>query len=434
MNAHVQRDGGKVCLDGISNFENVDPALSHMKAIRCVLAYEGQSVDWDWLLGASGEAFCCYYHPDGTHLTQFVHSWDIANAALSLYGFAGQWWAASTGPDIAPAWPVMEAEIAAGRPIIAPGIKPGWNGINSLCDHWFVITGVDPAAGKVTILGAGDAAVETLLPTGDDPRPYPQGIHPCWYGILRHIEPGKSLGHYGPDKPMLVVTRIGPTMDPKTAALAALERAVQLAHEPSVTAQGGWGMGTYLAGLTSLQRMHDDLLAARGDGETEYRRLNPTKEQPFSGLLSELEHLRLLAARRHAAAGFLRQAAELLPDCREPLWAAAEQYEHVAEHAMRAFEVCFKSETEWLSIQAVDAGGDDPDTHIGRRAYYRKSAKALAYPANRQIMAEHLAAIIAAEHAAIGQIEDSLTMIQAERMRGTANLDLPRSAEGKVVQ
>ncbi len=408
MNAHVQRDGGKVCLDGISNFENVDPALSHMKAIRCVLAYEGQSVDWDWLLGASGEAFCCYYHPDGTHLTQFVHSWDIANAALSLYGFAGQWRAASTGPDIAPAWPVMQAEIAAGRLIIAPGIMPYWNGINSRCDHWYIVTGVDPAAGQVTILGAGDAAVETPLPTGDDPRPSPQGTHPCWYGILRHIEPGKSTGHYGPDKPMLTITRLGPPMEPKSAALAALQRAVQLAHEPSVTAEYGWGKGVYLSGLAALQRLHDDLLATQGHGLDEYQQLNPTKDEPFAGLKPEIANLRLLAARRHAAAGFLKQAAQLLPDAKESLLAAAEPYEQSATHAHAAFGVCFNSEADWLKFQALEQGDQDASHHIGWRSYFRKAEEKLADPTNRQTMADHLAAVLSAEQSAITQIEKAL--------------------------
>ncbi|MCC7406802.1 MAG: hypothetical protein IT442_01945 [Phycisphaeraceae bacterium] len=404
----VKREASKVCIDDVPNYKNIDSDLSHMRALRCILEYHGQPVDWDWLLGATGEAFCYYYHPDGTHLTQFVHSWDIANAALSLYGYAGQWRAASPGPDIAPAWPVMASEIAAGRPILAPGIMPGWNGINSLCDHWFVVTGLDPAAGKVTVLGVSDAAVDTPLPTGDAVQPYPQGPHPCWYGILRHLEPSKSTGHYGPDKPIMTIARVGPPIDPKTAALAALQLAVQLAHEPSVTAEHGWGKGVYLSGLAALHRLHDDLLAAQGDGLEEFRKLNPTKDEPFGGLKPEIANLRLLAARRHAAAGFLRQVADLFPDSAAPLRLAADDYDRAADHAQAAFDVCYVSQADWLKIMALEFGDRNPSTHTGWRSYFRKAEENLASPANRQTMADHLAAILTAEQSALARIEQAL--------------------------
>ena len=37
-------------------------------------------------MAGSGEAFCYYYHPDGTFLSAMVHSYDVMNAALGLYG------------------------------------------------------------------------------------------------------------------------------------------------------------------------------------------------------------------------------------------------------------------------------------------------------------------------------------------------------------
>ncbi|MCC7145851.1 MAG: hypothetical protein IT443_05350 [Phycisphaeraceae bacterium] len=426
----------KASIANVKNFENIDSDLSHLKAIRCVLEYHGQTVDWDWLLGASGEAFCYYYHPDGTHLTQFVHSWDIANSALSLYGYGGQWRAASPGNDIAPAWSALASELAAGRLIIAPGIMPYWNGINSRCDHWYIVTGLDPAAGKVTILGApapgsADAPFETPLPTGDAAQPYPQGPHPCWYGILRQIEPGKNTGHYGPDKPMMTVARLGPPMEPKSAALAALKRAVQLAHEPPVTAQTGWGKGTYLAGLAALQRLHDDLLAAQGNGLDEYQQLNPTKDEPFAGLKPEIANLRLLAARRHAAAGFLKQAAQLLPDAQASLLAAAEPYEQSATHAQAAFDVCFKSEADWLKNQALEQGDQDASHHIGWRNYHRQAARLLADPANRKALADHLAAILTAEKSALTQIEKALADLNDSTTQPAASPPVPKLSTEK---
>lgn len=149
-----------------------------------VLRFHGVDVDDDWLMGVSGEAFAYYYHPDGTYLTPFVHSWDWALAALEAYGFTGEWREAGCGTGVEPSLRTLEREIEAGRLVIAPGIKASRNGINSRCHWWFVVNGVDVEGQQVNLVRTCDRAANFApVPKGDssDPREHPlsDSSRPC---------------------------------------------------------------------------------------------------------------------------------------------------------------------------------------------------------------------------------------------------------------
>jgi hypothetical protein len=41
---------GRAVLPNAKSFENCDSTLSHLRAVRCVLEYHGEAVDWNWLI------------------------------------------------------------------------------------------------------------------------------------------------------------------------------------------------------------------------------------------------------------------------------------------------------------------------------------------------------------------------------------------------
>jgi hypothetical protein len=406
VKADVKNEGGKVWIEGVSDFANLDSGLSHLRAIRCVLEYYGEEVDWDWLMGVSGEAFCYYYHPDGTCLSQYVHSWDIANAALGAYGYTGRW-RTELSPDVTPALDAIWRELSNRRLVIAPGIMPGRDGISSQCGHWFVVTGIDREERRVKLCGAPGGKAEFKLPHGDDPKPEP---HPRWYGMLRSFD--GIEGHYGPpraDNPILVIDKKTETEGEEELVLAALRRAVALARQDSIVASFGWGAGTYLSGHTALEKLREDLIAAKGDGVEEFQRLNPPKGDPFRGLGDELEFLELLSRRRESAAKFLSQAAGLLPEAARPhLAAAAENFKGSAAEAIKAFQIRYGSEQELARMDRLIWEGTSGDDNPEWVAYWEAADEALAGRDKRKTMAEHLGRVLEFETAAVSEIEKAL--------------------------
>ncbi len=403
----IEIEGEKMrSIKGVDNFDNSDSSLSHLCAIACVLTYYGEKVDWDWLMGTSGEAFCYYYHPDGTFLSQFVHSYDIANAALGAYGYAGKW-RFEHSDNITPALTTIESEITHGRLVIAPGMMPGPDGITSACHYWFVVTGIDRDAQKVRLLGAEEKEVEVPLPIGDSNKPR---RHPRWYGIARSF---KGIdGHYGPigaDNPVLLVDRMRQPVEQKDVVLKSLRQAISLAREESVFCSGGYGAGTYLSGLTALQRLRDDLLAAKGDELDEYERLNKPKSDPFRGLGDELEFLKLLSWRRRSAANFLTQVVPLLPEAARPhLTVASKHFKDSATEAIKAFNIRYGSEKEHARIHELIREGKHGDDNPEWVTYWKRADEALASRNKRKAMADHLTRVLEFEKMAIAELEKAL--------------------------
>ena len=402
----MKQDGNMIGIEGVDNFDNLDGGLSHLRAIACVLSYYGEKVDWDWLMGMSGEAFCYYYHPDGTFLSQSVHSWDVAGAALGAYGYAGKW-RFEPSDDTTPALTTIESEIAHGRLVIAPGIMPSPDGMGSRCHYWFVVTGMDRKAQKVRLLGAEEREVEASLPFGDSDK---SSRHPRWYGIVRSFE--GIDGHYGPagaDNPVLLIERMGQSVEQKDLLLKSLRRGVSLAREASTSCSFGYGAGTYLSGHTAVQRLRDDLLAAKGDGLDEYERLNKPKGDPFRGLGDELAFLELLLWRRRSAADFLTQAAPLLPEATRPhLASASNHFEDSAAEAMKAFDIRYGSEQAQIH-ELIREGKYDED-HPEWIAYWKQADEALASRNKRKAMADHVARVLESEKAAITEMEKALAV------------------------
>ena len=405
MRVSTEREGTAASIDyAVDIHEHPLSGLSHIHRIADLLRYYGQDVEIDWLMGVSGEAFAYYYHPDGTYLTPFVHSWDSALAALEAYGFEGEW-RSEKGADVEPSLRAIRDEIGSGRLVIAPGIKASPNGVNSRCHWWFVVNGVDVEAHEVSRLEeAGAPANFAAVPKGDssDPR-----AHRRWYGIVR-----TAVGmdnHYGPcggDNPLLLVKRAAQQPDRRVLVLGAMECAVRIAREEPVRL-GGWGGGEYLAGFAALERLLADLEAAKGDGVEEFKHLNPTKGDPFGGIHEELVHLRLLAERRRAAAAFLRKATVHLPDAaRSHTNTAAAKYNQVSSLALEAFELRHGQVEEndrICEMAREERFGEDVPEWV---AYWRRAKANLADPQKRRNLTNLITSALAADHKAIAKIEN----------------------------
>ncbi len=391
--------------DQLVTYDNTDPGLSHMYTVRAWLQHAGHTVDFDTLMAGAGEAFCYYYHPQsyplkGQRNTQFVHSWNVANSALALYGYRGQWVSAWKDNDIDAGLTSLKQHLASGEPLVAAGIMPNIDGIHSRCDHWFLITGVDAAAQRITVVGAGPQPTVTPFPFGDAE---PAGHHPCWYGILRTFADGIK-GHYWPDadRPIFPITRVGQPLSAREIARTAFQFAASLAEEPPATT--GRAKDTYMSGLAALEQLHSDLLATQGDGIEDFRHRNPLVE-PSTGIREELAHMWLLAQRRRAAVRYMSSIAPLFPEAvRSKLTAASAAYGDSAAHALAGFELLYQSAAIFEGMPDDFPTGGHKSTPESV-AYWQKVNTALAAPAVRKQIAEHLAQVIAAERVALGHIK-----------------------------
>jgi hypothetical protein len=201
-------------------------------------------------------------------------------------------------------------------------------------------------------------------------------------------------------------------MDPPQVAQQALSRALALARETSTESVWGYGRGVYLAGLTALRRLQHDLAAAQGDGVAEYRALNMAPGDPFDGLGDELPFLLLLADRRASAARFVEQASAVLPVAASGhLMAAAAHYRASALEAEQAFGLYCGSRVQWQSALALleQPGGDQSPAWQG---FWASAEESLADRATRAQMAEHVARVVAAEAAAVEELEHTLESIR----------------------
>ena len=399
----VMCEGTEVWIDyAVDVHKHPLSGLSHIYRIADVLRYYGQDVDTDWLMGISGEAFAYYYHPDGTFLTPFVHSWDSALAGLEAYGYSGQWVTSERGNSVEPSLRAIEREINAGRLVLAPGIEASKNGINSRCHYWFIVNGVDMREQEVSLVGSRNRAASFIpLPKGDsrDPRE-----HPRWYGILRTGDQ-----HYG-DNPLLLVKYGGQEHNQRALVVRTLERISKTGREPVELKR--YGGGTYLAGVAALERLLSDVEAARGDGVEEFKRLNPTKGDPFGGIHEELVHLRLLAERRRAAGAFLRKATVHLPDAAHSHTnAGAAKYDHVSRLALEAFELRHGPAREHDRICELARTEGYSDRDPVWNAFWEQANENLADSGKRKDLARLIRQALDAERAAISEIEKVLVVL-----------------------
>ena len=203
--------------------------------------------------------------------------------------------------------------------------------------------------------------------------------------------------------------------------VAALVHVVEHADDP-VSIEGWGGAGAtqpYLSGLVAMRRLVSDLEQLRGDGLVEFRALNPARpdDGQFRGMHEELQHLRVLADRRHAAQSFLSQAADVC-DARfcgaaPALRAAAVAYGHVGSLALRTFECRHGSTAEADGAFAVLAAGfpsgEEVDAWSG---YWQRADERLASASLRAQMAGMLRRLVRYEEEARGQLVEAVRHLQ----------------------
>ena len=403
MHESILQDGTRIWIDWAADIDESGlSGLSHIYRLADLMRFYGVEVDFDWLMGISGEAFAHYYHPDGTFLTPFTHAWDSALTGLRAYGFYGEWMTSGRGTGVESSLRTIEHEIKAGRPVIAPGIKASKDSIHSRCHYWFIMNGVDVLEKQASLVGSPDCSVNFVpLPEGDsnDPRE-----HPRWHGIVR-----TGNKHYG-DNPLLLVKQGTLARKKRESVLQSLEIMTKTSQQPIVLK--GYGEGTYLAGVQALERLLLDVQRTQGEGLEEFRRLNPTKDDPFGGVHEELVHLRLLAERRRAAAAFLRKATMHLPGKTQPdMDAAAAKYDEVSQLALEAFELRhgpIEENDRIIEMSRVENSGDDTPEWV---AYWKRADENLANAALRRDLANLIRRALEAECEAIAEIEKVLARL-----------------------
>ena len=196
-----------------------------------------------------------------------------------------------------------------------------------------------------------------------------------------------------------------------------------VAHGDDPVCIDGWGGAgatqPYLSGLVAMGRLVSDLELLRGDGLAEFRALNPAKpdDGQFRGMAEELQHLRSLSDRRHAAQSFLSQAADIC-DARSSgaapaLRAAAAAYGHVGRLAMRTFERRHGSTAEADAAFSVLAAGfpsgEEVDAWSG---YWQRADERLASASLRAQMATLLRLLLRYEGDARGHLADAVRQLQ----------------------
>jgi RNA polymerase sigma-70 factor (ECF subfamily) len=332
---HIQRPGQvltRKVLSGVSLFEK-DDTFSHMRALKAVLDFQGQKVDWDYLLGASGEAFCNYFSPQWTYLTRFAHSWDVVNAACEVYGYFAEW---RIGGGFEETIDIIESSLSDGKPVAAPGINPSVSEHGGSETHyWFVVTGLDRHKKQICLSGAAEQDLLVSYPweMRNGQRVYE------WHGIVPCLNVWPQLIARNP----LVMVAPSANGNPSNRAGESLKRAVALAHEPPLS-------------MTDAEPMHiNSGVAAFESWATALRETvamdlthcdTPTQTRGHYGSVMYAASKRVEIS-RHAAASYVHGLAETCPDLpSRDLVEAANHYERVAHGARRLFELYFDPQEE----------------------------------------------------------------------------------------
>ena len=331
-------------LSGIASFEK-EEIFTHMRALKAVLEYCKVRVDWDYLLGVSGEAFSIYTGPTWTYLSRFVHSWDVCQAACEGYAFRSKW---HVGETFEAALKLIDESLQRGAPALVPGINPSVaeNG-GSECHYWFVVTDVDWKHSQLTLAGVGEQDCVVPFPWKLSGGERTRG----WAGIIRCLDVHPLLIA---QNPLCIVEAGGGCVDPRKTALGSIRRAVALAHEPPVD-------GDHLVfrgGLEALKTWGNDLRRLADEKITSYMLADGITAWHYGGVMDATS--RRLEVSRLAAASYLHRLAESglgLPSSK--LIETANKYENVAHLARELFELYFDPE-ENIKRQQVIANNPKP--------------------------------------------------------------------------
>ena len=381
-------------LSRLTSFEK-EEVFSHMRALKAVLEFHGERVDWDYLLGASGEAFSIYFSPSWCYQAKFVHSWDVATAACAAYGYDARWHIGGAFND---SIAFIADSLKHGRPVLAPGINPAVGEKGGCESHfWFVVNGVDQERERLNLSGVGEQ---------DSTVPYPCRISGSdrtmgWHGIVRCLDvyPG-----FLARCPAFAVSA-SPSRPQTDDAVASLRRAARYATEPALDVKDGQ-MVRFFGGISAIEKWRDalretldqDLRGYRPDISSSLRHY----DEVMLGVTTRLENS------RRAASSYVNGIAECNPDlCGSDLLAAANQYEAVANAARRLFELYFDPQ-EVLDHQRAWSRYPKPKYFYCdefRRVRETFSQRFLENPAQRVAGIEILDEVIADEKAAVKALE-----------------------------
>ncbi len=389
----IRRDGDRVWIDGVE----VDTPLDIVRwdtmlhGLRTMLQHRGEDVTFEELAALSGEAFMLAHNRGwaGGDLHLSCPTDPLTNAARTL-GYRSTFLTLGRpsalrkqpndevrGQTLA----ILErmwAELDAGRPVFAPGVK-------TECGRWGVITGY------------GRAALEMRYDDGHGPRwqhipgisgPTVSGADGHWDSQVRgNAYQGHRFGRLGgwQGSAAFLLGEKGQAPSDRQRVVTTLRRAVELHHAPA--GESHWphevvfGAEAYAAWAEDLALIDDAMVdrqkkAGAPSDRGELRNLELMVDQVVRG--------------RTIAADYCDRAAELIPAASAPFHEAAARYREEAALAGQAFAP-FATPTDELDDARL-AWLRDPDKRAaGAQAVLR--------------MSEHERAAIAAIQQALDQVQ-----------------------------
>jgi RNA polymerase sigma-70 factor (ECF subfamily) len=188
------------------NLEYDVRGFSDLLSMRACLTQAGVEVNWDDLLGYSGDAFGC----DGMSYFS-LRGHDVLTEAARSYGFEGRW---RFGPHEAHG--DLRASLAKKQPCITAGF-------DGRCLWWVVVLGERADQNQFLIAGAGEAPQWISTPTRDDTGPNWVGQCPWAEGAL--AEPDGAPENWQPC-PRLLLGNRGEPLPPAVRFRNALQLAL----------------------------------------------------------------------------------------------------------------------------------------------------------------------------------------------------------------
>jgi len=257
-------------------------------SLYSVLEFIGDPVDYDYIMGVSGECFRRVWNKDdGGNVDAMYFEPEPHERIFRALGYE---FTVAPRNDKAAMVAAIKESIAAGRPVLSTAlVGPPEMG---------VVTGYD--SGGETLIGWSyfqDAALPGYCEV------------PGWF---------EKLGG-GPRAGVIVLgERTGPIPTAKETLLSSLEWAIQLAHTEA------WpGTADHLFGLAAYDGWADGL-----EVEADF----PADDEEIMGTRSMVQGDQcVMLAERHSAASYLRAMAQQVPEVAEPLEEAARLYDEAAD-------------------------------------------------------------------------------------------------------
>ena len=412
----VQREGDRLVLKGFPTGTDYQiRGFGELLALRDCLAFEGVDVDWNDLLGYSGDAFGC----DSMHYYS-VRTHDVLTAGARAFGFNGEWSFDEEDPPFAS---VRDA-LASGRPVTASG------GFGTSCLYFPVVIGEDRAGARFLVAGIGEKPKWAPTPAQDGVLGRWNGQSPWATGARKR---GGIVVNWQRSPRFILKGRAGrPTVRERlTNALrlgVASYRAAPLEmHWGAERWTCALGRG-YLAKWPNQLRNWARELRERGP-------VDPNNgDPPRPGYFNPIA----VSVRRRAAAAFLRKHETEMPSPARPhLEKAAEHYDDSVRAAESIFERLYAVEqvrdSDWYGklcvrfylgegkgeAQAVaQYAKDNPELFAARAAVTGRISQTFADDAAIEEACRLAGEILKSDDAAIAQIERALAAEYGQEFTG----------------